>query len=89
MYSLGAICALPFVPLAVDRFGRRFAILLGSCIMLLGSGLQGGAQTCRLKPFCVHKAKLTLSSPDVLYVTLGPWSWNPVCNRLCIVIDRR
>lgn len=31
MYSLGAICSLPFVPIINDRLGRRWAILIGSC----------------------------------------------------------
>jgi hypothetical protein len=30
MYSLGAICSLPFVPIINDRFGRRWAIFIGS-----------------------------------------------------------
>lgn len=30
MYSLGAICSLPFVPLINDRLGRRWAIMIGS-----------------------------------------------------------
>ncbi|KAF2870101.1 hexose transporter-like protein [Massariosphaeria phaeospora] len=42
-YNLGAICALPFVPYVNDTFGRRWAIFLGSCIMVLGSFIQGFA----------------------------------------------
>ena len=30
MYSLGAICSLPFVPIINDRLGRRWAIFIGS-----------------------------------------------------------
>ncbi|TFK23547.1 hexose transporter [Coprinopsis marcescibilis] len=44
IYSLGAIVAVPFVPYVTDRFGRRFAILLGSIIMVLGAALQTAAQ---------------------------------------------
>ncbi|KAF5863549.1 hypothetical protein ETB97_009793 [Aspergillus alliaceus] len=40
-YSLGAILALPFVPWINQRFGRRWTILFGSCISLLGALLQG------------------------------------------------
>ncbi|KAF2494800.1 general substrate transporter [Lophium mytilinum] len=43
IYSLGAICALPFVPLVNDRFGRRWAIFFGSFMMVFGSILQGFA----------------------------------------------
>lgn len=34
MYSLGAICSLPIVPLVNDRLGRRWAIFIGSCSKL-------------------------------------------------------
>lgn len=43
MYSLGAIVAVPFVPSIVDKFGRRYAILIGSIIMIIGGVLQGAA----------------------------------------------
>jgi MFS family permease len=39
-YNLGAICALPFVPWLNDKFGRRWAIFVGSWIMVGGSMLQ-------------------------------------------------
>ncbi|KIP10375.1 hypothetical protein PHLGIDRAFT_33910 [Phlebiopsis gigantea 11061_1 CR5-6] len=44
LYSLGSIASLPFVPFVSDRFGRRFAILFGSCIMVIGAILQMAAQ---------------------------------------------
>lgn len=42
-YNLGAICALPLVPIVNDKFGRRIAIFLGSWIMVLGSFIQAFA----------------------------------------------
>lgn len=49
IYSLGAICALPFIPLINDRYGRRWCVFFGSCVMIVGAFLQGfsngGAQT--------------------------------------------
>jgi MFS family permease len=39
-YNLGAICALPIVPYVNDKFGRRWAIFLGSWIMVVGSLIQ-------------------------------------------------
>ncbi|KAF2472482.1 hexose transporter-like protein [Lindgomyces ingoldianus] len=42
-YNLGAICALPFVPLVNDNLGRRWAIFIGSWIMVFGAMLQGFA----------------------------------------------
>ncbi|KAF2220747.1 putative MFS sugar transporter [Elsinoe ampelina] len=43
MYSLGAICSLPFVGIINDRFGRRWAIFIGSCIMIFGAILQAAS----------------------------------------------
>lgn len=45
-YSLGCILSLPFIPFIVDRFGRRLAIVFGSCIMLIGVILQTCAVNC-------------------------------------------
>jgi MFS family permease len=39
-YNLGAICALPFVPWVNDTFGRRWAIFLGSWVMVFGAFIQ-------------------------------------------------
>ncbi|KAI8298666.1 Lactose permease [Colletotrichum sp. SAR11_240] len=44
MYSLGALMAIPFVPIASNYLGRRRTILLGSWIMVLGAGLQAGSR---------------------------------------------
>lgn len=46
LYSLGSICSLPFVPFVTDRYGRRFAIIFGSIIMVIGSALQTASQDC-------------------------------------------
>ncbi|KAF2649201.1 hexose transporter-like protein [Lophiostoma macrostomum CBS 122681] len=39
-YNLGAICALPFVPMLNDNYGRRWAIFFGSWVMVFGALLQ-------------------------------------------------
>ena len=39
-YNLGAICALPLVPYVNDKYGRRWAIFIGSWIMVVGSLIQ-------------------------------------------------
>lgn len=44
IYSLGAICGLPFVPFVNDKYGRKACILFGSGIMIFGAVLQGCAQ---------------------------------------------
>ena len=46
LYSLGSICSLPFVPFVTDKMGRRWAILFGSVIMVIGASLQTAAQNC-------------------------------------------
>jgi MFS family permease len=43
MYSLGAICSLPLVPIINDRLGRRWAIFIGSWIMIVGAAIQGAS----------------------------------------------
>jgi MFS family permease len=48
-YSLGAICSLPFIPIVNDLFGRRWSIMLGSIVMIIGSLLQGFANGGKLQ----------------------------------------
>ncbi|KAK3718399.1 hypothetical protein LTR37_005212 [Vermiconidia calcicola] len=43
-YALGAICSLPFVPWVAQRFGRRWSIFGGSCIMCCGAIVQCASQ---------------------------------------------
>ncbi|KAF8138789.1 hexose transporter [Boletus edulis] len=43
MYSLGSFAAAPFVASVVDKYGRRYPILLGGVISVVGSILQGSA----------------------------------------------
>ena len=43
MYPLGGIVVGPFVPSIVDKFGRRYSILIGSIFMIIGGVLQGAA----------------------------------------------
>ncbi|GKT51599.1 lactose permease [Colletotrichum spaethianum] len=38
--SLGSICSTPIAPWVADRFGRRWGITVGSCIMIVGAILQ-------------------------------------------------
>jgi MFS family permease len=40
-YSLGAICALPFIPMFNQRYGRRWSIFFGSAISIVGAIIQG------------------------------------------------
>ncbi|OAQ69242.1 MFS sugar transporter [Pochonia chlamydosporia 170] len=43
-YSLGAIMSLPFIPIVNDRLGRRWSIMGGSVIMIIGALVQGFSQ---------------------------------------------
>ncbi|KAI5860938.1 general substrate transporter [Durotheca rogersii] len=40
-YSLGAILSLPFIGIINDRYGRRYSIIGGSTIMVIGALIQG------------------------------------------------
>ncbi|KAI0376779.1 general substrate transporter [Hypomontagnella monticulosa] len=40
-YSLGAILSLPFIGMVNDKFGRRWSIMGGSFIMVIGALIQG------------------------------------------------
>ncbi|KAH3913771.1 hypothetical protein HBI56_079260 [Parastagonospora nodorum] len=42
--NVGQLCSLPFCAFACDYFGRKKTLVFGACIILLGTGLQGGAQ---------------------------------------------
>ena len=46
MYSLGGVAAVPFVPFVVDKIGRRYPMLLGGVIAMVGGILQGSALNC-------------------------------------------
>jgi MFS family permease len=43
-YQLGSIIAIPIAPWFNQKYGRRAAIMTGSCIMIVGALLQGFAQ---------------------------------------------
>jgi MFS family permease len=47
-YSLGAILSLPFIPIINDKFGRRWSIVGGSVIMIIGALIQGFSQHGKL-----------------------------------------
>jgi MFS family permease len=47
--NVGQLVALPFCAFACDYFGRKKTLVFGACIILLGTGLQGGAQNSKFK----------------------------------------
>ncbi|KAF2004257.1 hypothetical protein P154DRAFT_427023 [Amniculicola lignicola CBS 123094] len=42
--NVGQLVSLPFCAFACDYFGRKKTLVFGATIILLGTGLQGGAQ---------------------------------------------
>ncbi|PVI02915.1 general substrate transporter [Periconia macrospinosa] len=43
-YNLGALTSIPFVSIVSDHVGRRWSIIMGSTIMIIGAIMQGLAQ---------------------------------------------
>ncbi|KAK5723854.1 hypothetical protein LTR17_013868 [Elasticomyces elasticus] len=43
-YQLGSIIAVPIAPWFNNRFGRRWSILVGSVVMMIGALIQGFSQ---------------------------------------------
>jgi MFS family permease len=43
-YQLGSVFAIPVAPWLSQRFGRRWSIMIGSIIMVVGALIQGFAQ---------------------------------------------
>ncbi len=56
---LGSVIGLPLIPLINDTFGRRWCIMFGSCIMIIGTIIQGFAingEPSRLPQFSYSRA---------------------------------
>lgn len=56
-YSIGALTSLPFIALLSDHVGRRWSIVFGSCVMVIGAIMQGLSRNSRLRapPPLVHE----------------------------------
>jgi MFS family permease len=46
-YNLGALTSIPFISLLSDHVGRRWSIVFGSVVMMIGSILQGFSINCK------------------------------------------
>jgi MFS family permease len=62
-YSLGAILSLPFIPMVNDKYGRRWSIVGGSVIMIIGALIQGFSQ----------HGTLALISLGIYVCSNNPW----------------
>ncbi|KAH8669179.1 putative hexose transporter [Xylariales sp. PMI_506] len=66
--SVGALCGLVFLPYIMDNWGRKPSIVLGSCIMLLGIGLQTGSNSFGM----FVAARLILGFGDIIVICTAP-----------------
>ena len=55
-FAIGGFIASPFVPLVADKLGRRYSMLFGSMVSIIGGILQGSA---------VHRKWLVCRTPNV------------------------
>lgn len=46
-YNLGALTSIPFVAILSDHVGRRWSIIFGSVVMIIGSIMQGFSKNCK------------------------------------------
>ncbi|KAF8962002.1 hexose transporter [Flammula alnicola] len=46
--NIGSLCALPFAPYMADGLGRKSCIILGACLMIIGTVLQTASQTVHM-----------------------------------------
>lgn len=46
-YNVGAVSSIPFVSIVSDHIGRRWSIIFGSTIMIIGAIMQGLSQSCK------------------------------------------
>jgi MFS family permease len=46
-YNLGALSSIPFISIVSDHVGRRWSIIFGSCIMIVGAIMQGLSRNCK------------------------------------------
>ena len=90
-YALGSVAALPFVPLAVDKFGRRYPILLGAVMSITGGLLQGSALNCEW--IYMIRNLLFISclkcSHDVYHCSFYPRLRWYILRRSCLFFDWR
>lgn len=56
-YQLGSIIAVPIAPWFNQKFGRRWSIMLGSCVMVAGAILQCFSQHGQ---YCLHYITIQL-----------------------------
>jgi len=82
MYSLGSVVALPFVPFVVNKTGRRYPILLGGVISIVGGIVQGSALNC--KSLIYFETRGHVLNPIVVMFTVARFILG-FANAFCVV----
>jgi MFS family permease len=89
-YNLGAITALPFVSILSDHVGRRWAIMFGSLVMVVGAILQCFSVNSTLhsrKMKCLCNSDNTHHSHYVGLCPYLPWPRLSLLRRRWFVFD--
>jgi len=60
---LGSVFGLPFIPMINDTFGRRWTIMFGSVVMIIGTFVQGFAINGTSKRTVKYPSYFLLLSP--------------------------
>ena len=73
-YNVGAITSIPFISLVSDRVGRRWSIVFGSTIMIIGAIMQGMSQNCTyiIHPRNVEHKRTKQISGNVCFLSYIP-----------------
>lgn len=94
-YQLGTILAVPIAPWLNQRYGRRWSVMSGSLIMMVGAILQGFAQhgkSHRSPANIIHTGRADLLFPRSCHVyhrAYDPRRWYSVCHHRRFRLDRR
>jgi MFS family permease len=75
--SLGSIIGFPVVPYICDHLGRRWAVIIGSLILCLGTGLQAGKCTAAAADWWLTLYQVPSTSPcSLAVVSSSAWGWS-------------
>ena len=64
-YNVGAVSSIPFVPIVTDHVGRRWSIVFGSVIMIIGAIMQGLARNSQ---YCLPVGVSKLTAAVAMFI---------------------
>ncbi|KAJ8118520.1 hypothetical protein OPT61_g517 [Boeremia exigua] len=67
-YQLGSIIAVPIAPWLNQRYGRRWSIMVGSIIMVVGALLQGFSQHSKRSASRYHEVQVLITPTVGMYI---------------------